>query len=144
MAGSMEVKERTSFAVGEEASIERTFTEDDVIAFARLTGDTNPVHLDEAYATGTRFQGRIVHGALVASLISAVLGTKLPGPGAVYASQSLKFKAPVRIGERVRAVARVTEWDNDKGRLAISTDVYSGDTLVLTGEARLSISRFLK
>lgn len=103
----MDITERTSFTVGEEASLERTFTQQDVDHFARLSGDTNPVHLDEAYAIGTRFHGRIVHGALVASLISAVLGTKLPGPGAIYASQVIKFKAPIRVGDPLRAVAQI-------------------------------------
>ncbi len=140
----MEIHERTSFTVGEGASIERTFTQRDVDEFARLTGDNNPVHLDEAYAQTTRFQGRIVHGALVASLVSAVLGTKLPGPGAIYASQMTKFKAPVRVGDNLRAVARVAEWDPEKGRLTVATEVYCGETVVLTGEARLSMSSFLK
>ena len=140
----MEVTERDSFTVGEEATIERTFDQQDVEDFARLSGDTNPVHLNENYAQGTRFGGRIVHGSLVASLVSAVLGTKLPGPGAIYASQLLKFKAPVRVGDRLRVVARVSEWDSEKGRLTIATDVFCGETIVLTGEARLTMSSFLK
>jgi 3-hydroxybutyryl-CoA dehydratase len=140
----MEIRERTNFEIGEEASLEHTFTQQDVEDFARLTGDTNPVHLDEQYAASTRFHGRIVHGALVASLMSAVLGTKLPGPGAIYSSQLLKFKAPVRVGDRLRALARVLEWDPEKGRITIGTDVYCGETVVLTGEARLSMLSFLK
>lgn len=139
----MSIEERTSFVVGEEAWLERTFSQQDVEDFARLTGDSNPIHLDEAYARGSRFQGRIVHGALVASLISTVLGTRLPGPGAIYASQSLKFKGPVRAGNRVRAAVRVTEWDAEKGRLALATDVYCEGQLVVTGEARLSLSKML-
>ena len=140
----MEIIERTSFTVGEEAYLDHAFTQQDVEDFARLSGDVNPVHLDEDYARSTRFQGRIVHGALVASLISAVLGTKLPGPGAIYASQLLKFKAAVRVGDPLRAIARVTEWDSEKGRLTISTDVYCREIVVLAGEARLSMSSFLK
>src|SRR5271157_4790537 len=92
---------RSSFTVGEEAAFSRVFTQGDVEAFSRLSGDTNPVHLDEDYARQTRFHGRIMHGMLVASLISSALGTILPGPGCVYLSQQLSFRAPARAGERL-------------------------------------------
>ena len=93
-------------AVGMEASYAKTITNDDVLAFAELSGDKNPVHLDDAYAAGTMFKQRIAHGFLTASLFSTVLGTKLPGPGCIYLSQSLKFRAPVMIGDEVVATGR--------------------------------------
>ena len=136
---------RTSFEVGEEASFSRTFTQGDVEVFSRLSGDTNPVHLDENYALETRFQGRIIHGLLVASLISSVLGTKLPGPGSVYLSQQLSFRAPARVGERLTAWARVSDWDAARGRIVLATDVTneSGVSLIV-GEAKLVLASFLK
>ncbi|HEX5958739.1 MAG TPA: MaoC family dehydratase, partial [Hyphomicrobiaceae bacterium] len=84
---------------GMTAIFTRTISEADIVLYAGLSGDTNPVHLDEEFARPTMFKGRIAHGMLTAGFISAVLGTKLPGPGSVYLSQSLKFKAPVRIGD---------------------------------------------
>jgi 3-hydroxybutyryl-CoA dehydratase len=111
------IRERTHFDIGEEASLTRTIGEADVAAYARISGDENPIHLDETYAQGTRFGGRIVHGMLIAGLISAVLGNKLPGPGAIYLSQILRFTAPVRVGETVTVRVRVTEWDEIKGRI---------------------------
>jgi len=100
------LNERTSFSVGEEASTSKTFTQDEVPIFSSLSGDTNPVHLDEGYARETRFQGRIIHGMLVASLISCVLGTELPGPGSIYLSQQLSCRAPARAGEHLTAKVR--------------------------------------
>src|SRR5690606_3751037 len=88
------------------ASVSRTVTEADILMFAGVSGDTNPVHLDQEFAASTMFGGRIAHGMLSAGLISAVFGTRLPGPGSIYLSQTLKFKAPVKIGDTV--VARVT------------------------------------
>jgi 3-hydroxybutyryl-CoA dehydratase len=117
------IRERTHFDIGEEASLTRTIGEADVAAYARISGDENPIHLDETYAQGTRFGGRIVHGMLIAGLISAVLGNKLPGPGAIYLSQILRFTAPVRVGETVTVRVRVTEWDEIKGRITLLTEV---------------------
>ena len=88
------------------ASVSRTVSEADILMFAGVSGDTNPVHLDQEFAASTMFGGRIAHGMLSAGLISAVFGTRLPGPGSIYLSQTLKFKAPVKIGDTV--VARVT------------------------------------
>jgi acyl dehydratase len=123
-------------AVGDAASITRTAGEREVELFAEATGDTNPVHLDEAYAAGTRFGGRIAHGMWSAGLISAVLGTKLPGPGAIYLSQSLKFTAPVRIGDAVTATATVTKARPKRGLYTLETVCrnQAGET-VLSGEA---------
>jgi 3-hydroxybutyryl-CoA dehydratase len=102
--------------VGMEAFIEKPVTEADIEIFAELTGDHNPVHLDETYAQTTFFKGRIAHGMLSAGFISAVIGTRLPGPGAIYMSQTLRFLAPVRIGDQVRTVVRVEALDLPKKR----------------------------
>jgi 3-hydroxybutyryl-CoA dehydratase len=139
------IRERTHFDIGEEASLTRTIGEADVAAYARISGDENPIHLDETYAQGTRFGGRIVHGMLIAGLISAVLGNKLPGPGAIYLSQILRFTAPVRVGETVTVRVRVTEWDEIKGRITLLTEVVNQNgAIVITGEAKLVMSAFLK
>lgn len=128
-------------AVGMTASSAKTVTEADIVLFAGVSGDVNPVHLDEDYATATAFKGRIVHGLLTASFISAVLGTKLPGPGCIYVSQNLKFKAPVRIGDTVRARVTVTAIDEARGRVTVSTLCQVGETVVIDGEAQLVVPR---
>ena len=99
----------TELRVGDSDYFEKTIGEADVTLFAGLTGDTNPAHLSEPYAAQTPFRTRIAHGMLSAGLISAVLGTRLPGPGTVYLGQELKFIAPVRIGDTVRAAVEVLE-----------------------------------
>jgi 3-hydroxybutyryl-CoA dehydratase len=128
-------------AVGMSASYAKTITDADIVLFAGVSGDVNPVHLDEDYANGTAFKGRIVHGLLTASFISAVLGTKLPGPGCIYVSQNLKFKAPVRIGDTVRARVTVTAIDEARGRVTVSTLCQVGETVVIDGEAQLVVPR---
>jgi 3-hydroxybutyryl-CoA dehydratase len=139
------VAQRSSFTVGEEASFSRVFTQDNVETFSRLSGDTNPVHLDELYARQTRFGGRIIHGMLVASLISMVLGTLLPGPGSIYLSQQLSFRAPARVGERLTAKVRVNEWDASKGRIVLATEVLNeAGVQIIIGEAKLVLASFLK
>src|SRR5512147_836967 len=96
-------------SVGLAASYAKTITDADIVLFAGVSGDTNPVHLDQTFAEKTPFKTRIAHGMLSAGFISTVLGTKLPGPGAIYMSQTLKFKAPVKIGDTVVATCTVTE-----------------------------------
>jgi 3-hydroxybutyryl-CoA dehydratase len=128
-------------SVGMSASYAKTITEADIVLFAGVSGDLNPVHLDEDYANATAFKGRIVHGLLTASFISAVLGTKLPGPGCIYVSQNLKFKAPVRIGDTVRARVTVTAIDEARARVTVSTLCQVGDTVVIDGEAQLVVPR---
>jgi len=127
--------------VGMSAIFTKTVTEADIVLFAGVTGDTNLVHLDEDFAKPTMFKGRIAHGMLTAGFISAVLGTKLPGPGAIYLSQTLKFKAPVRIGETVVARATATAVDQDKGRCTFATTAHVGNTLVLEGEAQILVPK---
>ena len=121
-------------SVGMTATYRHTITDADVHAFADITGDHNPLHLDEAFAQTTRFKGRIVHGMLTASYFSTVLAM-LPGPGTIYLSQSLYFRAPVRIGDTVEAQITVAEIVAEKGRVLMKTVCRVGDTVVLDGEA---------
>jgi len=107
--------------VGDRAQLTRTFTQEDVEVFARISGDCNPLHLDHAFATKTRFGRCIVHGALVSSLISAVLGMQLPGPGSIYLSQELKFLKPVYPGDTVTAQVEVIAMRNDKPIITLKT-----------------------
>ena len=123
--------------VGMTGAFGKTITEADITMFAGVSGDTNPVHLNEDFAAASRFEGRIAHGMLTASLISAVIATKLPGPGAIYRSQSLKFMAPVRIGDTVMAEVKVTEVVPEKKRAVLETTCRVGETVVVEGEAVL-------
>ncbi len=125
--------------LGISASVSRTVSEADILMFAGVSGDTNPVHLDQEFAASTMFGGRIAHGMLSAGLISAVFGTRLPGPGSIYLSQTLKFKAPVKIGDTVVARVTVKELKTEKRRAVFSTVCSVGSTVVLEGEAELLI-----
>ncbi len=113
----------------------------DVVGFAELTGDRNPVHLSEHFAAKTPFKGRIAHGLYTASLISAVIGTRLPGPGAIYISQTLRFLAPVKIGDEVEASVTVTELNAERRRAALTCRCSVGETTVLEGEALVKVPR---
>jgi 3-hydroxybutyryl-CoA dehydratase len=126
---------------GMTAVFSKTVTEADIVLFAGITGDTNPVHLDEEFAKPTMFKGRIAHGMLTAGFISTVFGTKLPGPGCIYMSQSLKFKAPVRIGDTVKARVTVGAVDREKGRVTFATTCHVGEQIVLDGEAQLVVPK---
>ena len=125
--------------VGLSARIQRTVTEADILLFAGVSGDTNPLHLNEAYAQGTIFRGRIAHGILTASLISAVFGTLLPGPGAVYVTQNLRFKAPVRAGDTVDTRVTVAEIDADRKRVVMQAVCKVGERVVVDGDAVLMV-----
>ena len=120
---------------GQSAGFEKTLSQDDVAAFARISGDTNPVHLDADYAATTIFKGPIVHGMLTAGLISTVIGTRLPGCGTIYLSQSLSFKGPVRPGDVVRATVTIESLDERRGRATLHCTCHVGDKLVLDGTA---------
>jgi 3-hydroxybutyryl-CoA dehydratase len=128
-------------STGMTAAYAKTVTDADVVLFAGITGDSNPVHLDQEFAKKTMFEGRIAHGMLTASFISTVLGTKLPGPGCIYVSQNLKFKAPVRIGDTVRARVTITAINQERGRVTVETVCCVGDTVVIEGEAELLVPR---
>lgn len=121
--------------VGQTALYARTLTETDIVLFAGISGDNNPVHINEEFASNTMFSGRIAHGMLTAAFISTVLGMKLPGPGSIYVSQTLRFKAPVRAGDTLNVRATVTDLVPEKRRATLSTVVTVGNRVVLEGEA---------
>jgi len=122
--------------IGEKASLTKQITESDVLRFAEVTGDRNPIHLDPEYASKTRFKERIAHGMLTASLISAVISTRLLGPGNIYVSQSLEFKAPVKLGDVIQAEVELIEKIPDKNRVRLKTTCRNQDgTVVIDGEA---------
>lgn len=121
--------------VGQTAERAHAVTEADLQAFAEVSGDHNPVHLDEAYAQTTPFKGRIAHGMLSAAYISAVIAGELPGPGTIYLSQTLAFKRPVRIGDAVITRITVSAIDAEKGRVTLATQSLVGGKAVVEGEA---------
>ncbi len=125
--------------VGMDGSFTRVVSEADVYAFAAVSGDRNPVHLDEAYAAATPFRKRIAHGMLSAAYISTVFGTILPGPGAIYISQTLNFKAPVFIGDEVIATVRITELIPAKRRALFTCLCTVNGKTVLEGEAVIMV-----
>ena len=127
-------------SVGMSEAVTKTVSHSDIVGFADITGDTNPVHLDDGFAAASPFKERIAHGMLSAGLISAVLGTRLPGPGCIYLSQSLRFRAPVRIGDDVVASATITEVNRDKRRITLDTVCRVGETVVIDGEAKIMVS----
>jgi 3-hydroxybutyryl-CoA dehydratase len=125
--------------IGDKASFSKTVSESDVYLFAGITGDFNPAHVDEEYARGTFFKGRIVHGILTAGFISTVIAGQLPGPGTIYISQQLKFLAPVRMGDTLTARAEVAKIISEKNRVILKTTCSIQDgTIVLEGEAVVS------
>lgn len=126
---------------GMSAMFGKTITDADILLFAGVSGDTNPVHLNEEFAGATPFKGRIAHGLLSASLISTAIGTKLPGPGCIYVGQTLKFLAPVRAGDTVRAVVTVKEVDRERRRVILETVCKVQDKDVVTGEATIMVPR---
>ncbi|MGE5491679.1 MAG: MaoC family dehydratase [Actinomycetota bacterium] len=122
-------------SVGMSASIAKTVTEADIVLFAGISTDINSVHLDEEFAKTTPFGGRIAHGMLSASFISAALGAKLPGPGTIYLAQNLKFKAPVRAGDTVTATVTITEIVPEKKRVKLDTVCTVAGKTVIEGDA---------
>ncbi len=127
--------------VGMTAVYAKTVTEADIVMFAGVSGDTNPVHLDELFADQTAFKGRIAHGMLSASFISTVLGTRLPGPGCIYLSQSLQFSAPVKAGDTVTARVTLKDINPETKRVTVDTVCSVGETVVIDGEAVLIVNR---
>lgn len=127
---------KNTIKIGDKASLSKVFTEDDVIQFAKISKDMNPIHLDKEFAASYIFGQRIVHGMLVASLFSGLLGKEIPGEGAIYLRQDLIFKAPVLIGEEVTASVEVKHIREDKHILTLQTVCtnYKGD-VVIEGEA---------
>ena len=127
--------------IGMESSYQKTITETDIDAFAALTGDTNPVHLDSEYAATTPFKARIAHGMLSAGLISTVLGTQLPGPGCIYLEQQIKFKAPVFIGDTLVATVTVEDINQRRGRVSLKTQCFVNTKLVVDGTASMMVDK---
>ena len=126
-------------SVGMTETYAKTVKSSDVVGFAEITGDRNPIHLSEHFAAKTPFRSRIAHGLYTAGLISAVIGTRLPGPGAIYISQTLYFKAPVRIGDTVEASVQVAELVKHGHRAKLLCKCLVGATVVLEGEAIVKI-----
>ena len=127
-------------SAGQSAEIAKTITSEDIMSFAAATGDFNPVHIDDEAGKQSPFGERIAHGMLSAGLISAVLGMKLPGPGAIYMSQSLRFVRPVKIGDTITARAEVTEVITAKKRAKLATTCHNQNSeLVLEGEALVMV-----
>lgn len=122
--------------IGDKAFFQKTISESDVYLYAGITGDINPAHINEVYAKETFFKGRIAHGMLTAGFVSAVLGMYLPGPGTIYISQDLKFTAPVRFGDTIKAEAEVIEIIEEKNRVKLNTICSNQDgEIVLKGAA---------
>lgn len=126
-------------SVGMTETYSKTIASSDVMGFADVTGDRNPIHLSDHFAAKTPFGSRIAHGLYTASLISAVLGTRLPGPGAVYISQTLNFRAPVRIGDQVDVSVVVAELFPDRQRARLACTCTVDDEIVLDGEALVKV-----
>ena len=132
---------RQDFSIGEKAALSRLISEDDILRMAAITGDFNPVHIDEEYAAQTRFKGRIAHGVFSSGLISAVLGMHLPGPGAIYLKQSLQFLHPLRAGDMLTAEVEVIAWRAEKRIITLKTrslnqhgtDLADGEAVLLVG-----------
>ena len=120
---------------GMSASVVRTVTERDIALFGEVSGDTNPVHFDDAFARATPFKGRIAHGVLAASYLSTVLGMEMPGPGTIFVGLNVRFKAPVRIGDTVKATCTVREVLLERRRVIFDCACSVGDVVVLEGEA---------
>lgn len=125
--------------LGQKASFAKTITEADILMFTAVSGDTNPVHINAEAAEKTMFKQRIAHGMLSASLISTVLGTRLPGPGTIYLAQNLKFRAPVTIGSTVTATVEVTALDPAKKRATLTTTCTVGGKPVIEGDATVMV-----
>ncbi len=123
--------------VGMQASFTKTITDADITMFVGVSGDNNAIHIDDEFAATTPFKGRIAHGILTASIISAAIANRLPGPGVIYMGQNLRFKAPVRPGDTVKATVTVKEIDLAKGRITMSTVCTVKDTVVIDGDALL-------
>lgn len=125
--------------IGETSQFTKTVSESDVYLYAGVTGDLNPAHINEVYAQNTFFKTRIAHGMLLGGFISTVIGTQLPGPGTIYITQELQFKAPVKIGDTVTAIAEVTDIDVEKNRVVLKTTcINEQKILVVDGKAVVS------
>ncbi len=130
--------------VGMRATFSKTITEADIVLFAGVSGDNNAMHINEEFAATTRFGGRIAHGFLTASVISAAVANRLPGPGTIYLSQQLNFRAPVRIGQTVHASVSVSAIDRERRRVTLETVCRVRETVVIDGQALVMTSSSAK
>ena len=131
---------KINFKIGAIEKISKIISDDDIKMYAKITGDNNPLHLNEIFAKKTRFKGCIAHGLLSAGLISSVLGTKLPGPGSIYLSQELKFLKPVRPGDKITAEVKVVYWNPDDNIIKLETRCFNQKLNdVITGKATMLI-----
>ncbi|MDP6670304.1 MAG: MaoC family dehydratase [archaeon] len=126
--------------VGDKGEVKKTITEQDVLKFAEISLDTNPIHLDEDFASKTMFKGKIIHGMLTASLISAAVGTKMPGPGSIWMSQTLKWLKPVHIGDTITAVSELIEKIEEKKHVIVKTTCLNqNNEIVAEGQGKHKI-----
>src|SRR6266566_9216073 len=125
--------------IGQSATYTRTITESDIQQFGAVSGDLNPLHFDDEYARTTIFRGRIAHGMLSLSYLSTVLGTQLPGAGSIFLGATVRYKAPVRIGDTVNATCMVREINRQKGRVTFDCLCKVGDIVVIEGEAMVKV-----
>ena len=138
----MEIAKYEDIRIGQHAEYVRTVTSEDIEMFGQVSGDYNPLHFNEDWAKTTMFKGRIAHGILTATYVSTVIGMKLPGPGTIYISQSMKFRRPVRVGDEITARVEVTDKDDEKEFLTLKTVcVNQEDKVVLDGEAVVTVMR---
>lgn len=138
----MKVTKYSDLSIGQSAEVTHTVTEEDIKTFGDLSGDYNPLHFDEEWAKTTMFKGRIAHGLLSASFISTAIGMKLPGPGTIYLSQSMKFMGPVRIGDTITASVEVVALNDEKQRVTLKTVCTNqNQDVVVDGEALIMLMK---
>lgn len=125
--------------IGETATLSKTITEEDILMYSLVSLDTNPIHMDDEAARKSRFGGRIAHGMLSAGLISALVGTRLPGPGSIYLRQSLTFRAPVKIGDTVTAMVEITDLNLPRKSATLRTRCMVKEDVVIDGEATVLV-----
>ena len=136
----MKMTKYSELSMGQSAEITHTVTEDDIKTFGELSGDYNPLHFDEEWAKTTMFKGRIAHGILTAAYVSAAIGMKLPGPGTIYMSQSMKFLGPVRIGDTITARVEIIALNDEKQRVTLKTTCTNQEgNVILDGEALIKL-----
>ena len=126
--------------INQEAQFQKKITENDIKLFSKISGDDNPIHMDEKFAKSSIFKQRIAHGFLSGSLISTVIAKKLPGPGSIYLSQTLKFLAPVFIGDTITAIVTIQKIEIEKKKVHLLTECFNSKQKILTGQADILVS----
>ena len=126
--------------INQEAQLKKKISENDINLFSKISGDDNPIHMDEKFARSSIFKKRIAHGFLSGSLISTVIAKKLPGPGSIYLNQTLKFLAPVYIGDTITVVVTIKKIEIEKGKVSLQTECFNSKQKILTGQAEILVS----